>query len=117
MQSGPGKNQISAGKLLVELWEKEEVNMGVIRDETGKICGKYRYVTLSTITGWAICRSRRFFFCDARFHLAGFTLGFALLSYILYLNALQTYISLLWAKYRSGKVSSHFPLIGRARQS
>ncbi|XP_068670684.1 cilia- and flagella-associated protein 69-like [Montipora foliosa] len=42
VQSWRGKNQISAGKLLVELWKKEEVNMGVIRDETGKICDLHR---------------------------------------------------------------------------
>ncbi|XP_029179463.2 cilia- and flagella-associated protein 69-like [Acropora millepora] len=38
LQSWRGKNQISAAKLLVELWKKEEANMGVVRDVTGKIC-------------------------------------------------------------------------------
>jgi len=45
VQSWRGKNQISAGKLLVELWKKEESNMGVPRDKTGKITGKYRFTT------------------------------------------------------------------------
>lgn len=40
LQSWRGKNQISAAKLLVELWKKEEANMGVVRDVTGKICGE-----------------------------------------------------------------------------
>ncbi|KAJ7389807.1 hypothetical protein OS493_028775 [Desmophyllum pertusum] len=37
VQSWRGEKQISAGKLLVELWKKEESNMGVTRDKTGKI--------------------------------------------------------------------------------
>ena len=41
VQSWRGKKQISAGKLLVELWKNEESNMGVTRDKTGKMAGKY----------------------------------------------------------------------------
>ena len=41
VQSWRGKRQISAGKLLVELWKNEESNMGVTRDKTGKMAGKY----------------------------------------------------------------------------
>lgn len=37
VQSWRGKKQISAGKLLTELWKKEEANIGVVRDKTGKI--------------------------------------------------------------------------------
>ena len=40
VQSWRGKKQISAGKLLVELWKNEESNMGVTRDKTGKMAGK-----------------------------------------------------------------------------
>ena len=43
MQSWRGKKQISAGKLLVELWKNEESNMGVTRDKTGKMAGKYYF--------------------------------------------------------------------------
>lgn len=41
VQSWRGKKQISASKLLVELWKNEESNMGVTRDKTGKMAGKY----------------------------------------------------------------------------
>lgn len=41
VQSWRGKKQISAGKLLVELWKNEESSMGVTRDKTGKMAGKY----------------------------------------------------------------------------
>ncbi|XP_027048393.1 cilia- and flagella-associated protein 69-like [Pocillopora damicornis] len=37
VQSWRGKKQITAGKLLVELWKKEEANMGVARDKIGKV--------------------------------------------------------------------------------
>ncbi|XP_078375930.1 cilia- and flagella-associated protein 69-like [Oculina patagonica] len=37
VQAWRGAKQITAGKLLVELWKKEESNMGVPRDKTGKI--------------------------------------------------------------------------------
>lgn len=37
VQSWRGKKQITAGKLLVELWKKEEANMGVARNEIGKV--------------------------------------------------------------------------------
>lgn len=40
VQSWRGQKQISVGKLLVELWKKEEANMGVMRDKTGKITGE-----------------------------------------------------------------------------
>ena len=40
VQSWRGQKQISVGKLLVELWKKEEANMGVMRDKTAKITGE-----------------------------------------------------------------------------
>ena len=48
VQSWRGKKQISAGKLLVELWKKEESNMGVARDKTGKVTGNYCSANLSS---------------------------------------------------------------------
>ncbi|KAM7433104.1 hypothetical protein ABFA07_016561 [Porites harrisoni] len=42
VQSWRGKKQISAGKLLVELWKNEESNMGVTRDKTGKMADLQR---------------------------------------------------------------------------
>ena len=41
VQAWRGAKQITTGKLLVELWKNEESNMGVPRDKTGKITGKY----------------------------------------------------------------------------
>ena len=41
VQAWRGEKQITAGKLLVELWKKEESNMGVLRDQMGTITGNY----------------------------------------------------------------------------
>ena len=46
VQSWRGKKQITAGKLLVELWKKEETNMGVARDKIGKVTGNYLFTLL-----------------------------------------------------------------------
>ena len=46
VQSWRGKKQITAGKLLVELWKKEEANMGVARDKIGKVTGNYLFTLL-----------------------------------------------------------------------
>ena len=46
VQSWRGKKQITAGKLLVELWKKEETNMGVARDKIGKVTGNYLFPLL-----------------------------------------------------------------------
>ena len=46
VQSWRGKKQITAGKLLVELWKKEEANMGVARDKIGKVTGNYLFPLL-----------------------------------------------------------------------
>ena len=54
VQSWRGKKQITAGKLLVELWKKDEANMGVARDKIGKVTGNYLFTLLSLIYLYAL---------------------------------------------------------------
>ena len=52
VESWRGKEQITAGKLLVELWKREEKDMGVARDSVGKIRGKC--LVQIEITSWIV---------------------------------------------------------------
>ena len=61
VQSWRGKKQITAGKLLVELWKKEETNMGVARDKIGKVTGNHLFTLLSLIYLYALEEGSRIY--------------------------------------------------------